>query len=63
MIEDAVLEFLDSRLNVATAMEVPSKPPGTFLVVEKQAPAAATISEKPTLPCRATVAACCRLPN
>lgn len=35
MIENAVLEFLDSRLNVATAMEVPSKPPGTFLVVEK----------------------------
>ena len=35
MIEQTVLDFLSSRLDVPAMMEVPSRPPGTFVVVEK----------------------------
>lgn len=35
MIEDTVLEFLAEGLEVPAMLEVPDKPPGSFIVVEK----------------------------
>ena len=47
MIEETVRKHLAGELDVPVYMELPEKPPAAFVLVEKRAASAATISNLP----------------